>query len=80
MIEIAATGNDKKLASFDDIVNSFTESYPLFNKVKDEMPDSGFRLSMKRLQGRRARFSGRTAMNAPCEVSEPRPPQDEDSP
>jgi len=79
-IEIAARGNDKKWQGFDDIVNSFTETYPLFNKVIDEMPDSGFRLISEKVARQSARFSGRTAMNAAREVSEPRPPQDEDSP
>lgn len=79
-IEIAGSDSSKKWQGFDDIVNSYTETYPVFNKVKDEMPDSGFRLIGEKVARQSARFSGRTAMNAALAVSEPRPPQDEDSP
>ena len=65
---------------FDNIVDSFTESYPLFIKVKEEIPDSGFRYYNEKIARQTSRFSGRTAIDANVEVSEPKPPDDDDSP
>lgn len=80
MIGIAGKDKNNKWDHFDDIVNSFTESYPAFIKVKDEIPDSGFRHCNEKIARQTLRFSGRTAMDANISVSEPKPPDDNDSP
>ena len=44
------------------------------------MPDAGFRYYNEKIARQTSRFSGRTAMNANQNVSEPKPPGDADSP
>jgi NADH-quinone oxidoreductase subunit G len=65
---------------FDDVVASLVEAYPVFSGIKDQMPDAGFRYYNEKISRQTSRFSGRTAMNAGKNVSEPRPPEDGDSP
>ncbi len=80
MIKIKETGNALSWQSFDDIVTSFTESYPFFSNLKKIIPDSGFRFFNEKIARQTLRFSGRTAMDANIDVSEPKPPEDKDSP
>ncbi len=72
MIKISGRNKDQKWKHFDDIVVSLTESYPFFIKVKEEIPDSGFRYFNEKIARQSPRFSGRTAMNANVSVSEPK--------
>jgi NADH-quinone oxidoreductase subunit G len=65
MFEISGKDKHIKWERFDDIVASLTESYPFYNE---------------KIARQTLRFSGRTAMNAAISVSEPKPPQDDDSP
>ena len=80
MIKITGGKNGASFEDFDDIVTSFTDSYPFFSKIKENMPDSGFRFFNEKIARQTHRFSGRTAINANIAVSEPKPPQDNDSP
>ncbi len=79
MIKISGTGKFPDWEHFDDVVSSFIDSYPFFSNIREIMPDSKFRLYNEKIARQTARFSGRTAMNANIEVSEPRPPDDPDS-
>jgi NADH-quinone oxidoreductase subunit G len=65
---------------FDEVVNSLAEAYPAFSGIKDQMPDAGFRYYNEKIARQTSRFSGRTAINANRNVSEPMPPADADSP
>jgi NADH-quinone oxidoreductase subunit G len=65
---------------FDDVVNSMVKSYPLFAPIKEIMPDSKFRYFNEKVARQTPRYSGRTAMYANISVSEPKPPDDPDSP
>jgi NADH-quinone oxidoreductase subunit G len=65
---------------FDEVADSLAEAYPVFSGIKGQMPDAGFRYYNEKIARQTSRFSGRTAMNANRNVSEPRPPQDADSP
>jgi NADH-quinone oxidoreductase subunit G len=65
---------------FDDVVDSLVKAYPPFAAVKVNMPRAGFRFYNEKIARQTHRFSGRTAMNADVNVSEPKPPGDEDSP
>jgi NADH-quinone oxidoreductase subunit G len=65
---------------YDDVVASLAEAYPVFSAIKSQMPDAGFRYYNEKIARQTSRFSGRTAMSANHNVSEPRPPIDEDSP
>ncbi len=80
MINMTDRNEFIKWNNFDDIVTSLTESYPLFVKVKEEIQDSGFRFFNEKIARQTLKFSGRTAINADISVSEPKPPQDDDSP
>ena len=80
MINIAGKNKGRHWEHFDDVVTSFTDSYPFFSKIKGSIPDAGFRFFNEKIARQTHRFSGRTAMNANISVSEPKPPQDDDSP
>jgi NADH-quinone oxidoreductase subunit G len=66
--------------SFDGVADSLSEAYPVFKGIKGKMPDAGFRYYNEKIARQTSRFSGRTAMNARKNVSEPAPPIDADSP
>ncbi len=72
--------NEKQWNSFDQVWESLAEEIPAFAAVKGNMPDAGFRFYNEKIARQTARFSGRTAMNAHVNVSEPAPPRDPDSP
>ncbi len=80
MIKITGNKNVPYFEDFDDIVTSLTDSYPFFSKIKENMPDAGFRFFNEKIARQTLRFSGRTAMDAKIAVSEPKPPPDNDSP
>lgn len=80
MIKIAGKNKDLSWEHFDDLVTSFTDSYSFFSKIKGIIPYSGFRYFNEKIARQSLRFSGRTAINARTSVSEPKPPQDDDSP
>jgi NADH-quinone oxidoreductase subunit G len=65
---------------FDDIAGLLTDAYPFFSKIKEIMPDSGYKIHNEKIGRQTLRFSGRTAMKANTGVSEPAPLPDEDSP
>jgi NADH-quinone oxidoreductase subunit G len=64
----------------DDIVESMANELPVFSKLKKYKPDADFRMLNTKIPRQTMRFSGRTAMNANIEVSEPKLSQDPDSP
>jgi len=79
LIDISGSENLPKWIRFDDVVKSLTEAYPFFAKIKEIIPDSEFRIFNEKIARQTLRFSGRTAMNAGVNVSEPKPPEDIDS-
>ncbi len=64
----------------DDVIADMAEAMPVFAMVPDIAPPAGFRLLGQRIPRESHRYSGRTAMNADVAVSEPKPPQDPDTP
>ncbi len=66
--------------NLDQVVNALVDAYPVFSAIKNQMPDADFRCSNEKIARQTMRSSGRTAMNANISVSEPKPPQDNDSP
>jgi NADH-quinone oxidoreductase subunit G len=66
--------------NFDDLVREMTDTLPVFSKIKGHLPNADFRVLNEKIKRQTIRFSGRTAMNANIAVSEPKPPQDPDSP
>jgi NADH-quinone oxidoreductase subunit G len=64
----------------DDVVSSLVNELPVFSKLKEYMPDADFRMLNAKIPRQTMRFSGRTAMYADIEVSEPGISKDPGSP
>ncbi len=80
MVKISEKNNDYTWDKFDNVVASLVSSYPVFSGIKEKMVSADFRFFNEKIARQNKRFSGRTAMNANISVSEPKPPQDNDSP
>lgn len=70
---------DNIYGRFDDVVNSLSQYFPELSAIKD-FPDSKFRYHHTKVARQTMRFSGRTAIDADISVSEPKPPEDTNSP
>lgn len=66
--------------TFDQVVNAMTTAFPQFAGVKEYLPHADFRMLNEKIKRQTPRFSGRTAIRANVNVSEPKPPEDTDSP
>jgi NADH-quinone oxidoreductase subunit G len=64
----------------DDALQSLADFDPLFAPVKEVAPLSDFRILGEKVPRQPHRYSGRTSMRANINVSEPKPPDDPDSP
>ena len=73
----AAAGNDWQ--HLDDITAACCAALPNFEPIANAAPESGFRLSGMKIPRQPHRYSGRTAMLANINVSEPKQPEDNDS-
>jgi NADH-quinone oxidoreductase subunit G len=78
----ARAGNDRiaKWRNFEDITHAIAQQEPLLSKVDLTAPPPDFRIAGQKIARQPHRYSGRTAMNAGINVSEPKPPEDPDSP
>ncbi len=63
----------------DDVVAALSAAIPVFGPVTEIAPPSTFRIAGLKIPRQPARYSGRTAMLANVNVSEPKPPDDPDS-
>lgn len=77
-----ATGWDRPMLwdSLDDVVGALAKAVPVFEPVAEIAPPSTFRIHGTKIARQHYRYSGRTAMTANIDVSEPKPPDDPDSP
>ncbi|HLN73511.1 MAG TPA: NADH-quinone oxidoreductase subunit NuoG [Prolixibacteraceae bacterium] len=66
--------------TFDQVVEAMTNALSQFGKVKEYLPHADFRMLSEKIKRQTPRFSGRTAIRANVNVSEPKPPDDLDSP
>jgi NADH-quinone oxidoreductase subunit G len=83
ILQIAAlTGNQKIMAwrNFEDLTNAMAQEEPLLAGVDRVTPPAAYRIAGQKIPREPHRYSGRTAMLANINVSEPRPPVDPDSP
>ena len=76
---------DRKLKNgesinLDSLIAALTKSLPVFKGIEKLTPPSGFKVSGTKIPRQPHRYSGRTAMLANVNVSEPKPPEDVDSP
>lgn len=63
----------------DDVIAALVSSTPALARVAEAAPLSGFRIAGEKVPREPHRYSGRTAMLAHINVSEPKPPDDPDS-
>ena len=63
----------------DQVTEACAASTPALAGIRDAAPKAGFRIKGLKLAREPHRYSGRTAMRANINVSEPRQPQDQDS-
>jgi NADH-quinone oxidoreductase subunit G len=60
--------------------NALADEMSILSGIKDITPPPGFRIARQKIPREPHRYSGRTAMYANIDVSEPKPPEDPDSP
>jgi NADH-quinone oxidoreductase subunit G len=65
---------------FDALVAGIAAELPVFRPILEVAPTSAYRSGGQKIPRQSPRFSGRTAMDAAEHVSEPKPPDDEDTP
>lgn len=77
-----AIGNNnvQNWENFEDVTKAVASSEPLLKGVDNTTPSSDYRVAGQRIPREPHRYSGRTAMLANVNVSEPKPPVDNDSP
>jgi NADH-quinone oxidoreductase subunit G len=71
---------DGHFSTFDDFVNRLAEAHPSLSSIRNIAPPASYRKNGQKIARETLRYSGRTAMHANIKVSEPKPPQDPDSP
>ena len=64
----------------DDVIAALATRLPALQGVREAAPPAAFRMAGERVPREPHRYSGRTAMLANIDVSEPKPPDDLDSP
>jgi NADH-quinone oxidoreductase subunit G len=79
MMQACSKNDLGDLKIFDDYVNALISDYPIFNGIEKLAPPAGFRIAGQKIPRSPHRYTGRTAMNAHKNVSEPKPPEDMDS-
>ncbi len=79
---MVASGHSEANAwrSLDDMTAALAEALPGFEVVPEITPPAGFRVAGQKIPRQPPRYSGRTAMRANIDVSEPKSPEDPDSP
>ncbi|MEX2575912.1 MAG: NADH-quinone oxidoreductase subunit NuoG [Halofilum sp. (in: g-proteobacteria)] len=76
-LEQARTGVSPRL---DDLIASLAEAVPALAGITEAAPDADYRIAGMKIAREPHRYSGRTAMHAHVDVSEPKPASDPDSP
>lgn len=76
-----ASGNNRMIRwkSLEDLTQAIAEDEPLLKRIDQVAPPPNYRVNGQRIPREPHRFSGRTAMLANVNVSEPKPPVDTDS-
>jgi NADH-quinone oxidoreductase subunit G len=66
--------------TLDDVVAAMGQALPALKPILDAAPPRDFRLAGQKIPRQTQRYTARTAMHADVDVSEPKPPDDRDSP
>ncbi|MFW6063858.1 MAG: molybdopterin-dependent oxidoreductase, partial [Chloroflexota bacterium] len=80
MNDMTAQGAVSAWRELDDVLEALARAFPAFEPVPEITPPSEFRIVGQKIPRQPHRYSGRTAMRAHINVSEPKPPDDEDTP
>jgi NADH-quinone oxidoreductase subunit G len=80
MMAAAGRTDAEDWSGIDDIIDALATALPIFGPVRDAAPGAAFRIKGQKIPRQPHRYSGRTAMLSHINVSEPRPPQDPDTP
>jgi NADH-quinone oxidoreductase subunit G len=67
-------------SGIDDVAGALAGMFPVFRPLRDAAPGADFRIAGQKIPRQPHRYSGRTAMRAHINVSEPKPPDDFDTP
>jgi len=79
-LDLISSDSEKQLKNLSDFTNAAADELPILKDIKDIAPPPGFRIADQKFPREPHRFSGRTAMYANINVSEPKPPEDIDTP
>lgn len=80
LAEATASTGGSSWRVLDDIIVALTRSIPSLAMIAQAAPLSAFRLAGAKIPREPHRYSGRTSILANIDVSEPKPPQDYDTP
>lgn len=80
IMESAKLNGKSGQKNFYDITNELAVSLRQFDGIQNITPPPGFRIAGEKIPRQQQRYSGRTTMTANINVSEPKPPEDPDSP
>ncbi len=83
LLDIGERAGNKRMAqwkNFDDLTVAISMEEPLLHGIDKITPPVNFRIAGQRVARESHRYSGRTAILANINVSEPKPPDDPDSP
>ncbi len=76
---LVATGREVEWRDTDDVAAACARAIPALARIPEAAPTADFRIVGQKIARQPERYSGRTAMHANVDVSEPRPPGDPDS-
>jgi NADH-quinone oxidoreductase subunit G len=80
LIQLSNRVEDVSWQNFDEVVAAMITDLPVFGKLREYIPGSDHLMLNEKIPRQTMRYSGRTAMNAHINVSEPGIPADPDSP
>lgn len=83
LLQVASlTGHEQmsQWKNFEDLTRAIAREEKLLHRVDSVSPPANFRVAGQKIPREPHRYSGRTAMRANTDVSEPKPPEDADSP
>jgi NADH-quinone oxidoreductase subunit G len=69
-----------KWTNLDNVLHALVDQIPDFTPILEIAPPADFRIVEEKIPRQPFRYSGRTSMRANINVSEPKPPEDPDSP
>jgi NADH-quinone oxidoreductase subunit G len=79
LIDIFASKHSTEKIGFDSLLNEISTEVPILSKIKEVAPEAGYREQGMKIPRQTPRYSGRTSMLANVNVSEQKPPQDDNS-